>query len=311
MEDGKVNLFVVGAMRAGTTSFMQLLSRHPNIYVSPIKEPHYFVDSLPNSIFEPLQEGFVDRYFKKQFPKPIHRARITNAEEYQKLFSLAQHHAYRAEGSISYLHAPEAAKKIHEYNPNAKIVIISRNPLQRAVSHYKMDLGLLREKKPMESVIIREMTAYKEGTLKWSSLLGMSFYNDPILRFNHYFGKKVLHLTSEELFQETEKTLLKVSVFLGIEDFSDVQFESVNATRKLRFQKMFFWLKKIGLIRFLSWVVPTTVKHKIFHSVSTPSNSEIHLSEKTLEELNDIFTIESSCHPAGLDRSDGLRTLES
>ncbi|MBZ0326149.1 MAG: sulfotransferase, partial [Altibacter sp.] len=47
METKKANLFIVGAMRAGTTSFVELLSKHPQIYVSPIKEPNYFVDRLP------------------------------------------------------------------------------------------------------------------------------------------------------------------------------------------------------------------------------------------------------------------------
>ena len=55
MNHMNVNLFVVGAMKAGTTSLIEILSNHSEIYVPPIKEPHFFVDTLPKSLYEPSQ----------------------------------------------------------------------------------------------------------------------------------------------------------------------------------------------------------------------------------------------------------------
>ena len=64
----KANLFIVGAMKAGTTSFNELLTNHPEIYFSPIKEPNYFINDQPKSIYEPSRFFNIDSYFKNQFP---------------------------------------------------------------------------------------------------------------------------------------------------------------------------------------------------------------------------------------------------
>lgn len=293
MKHKKANLFVVGAMRAGTTSFMQLLSQHPDIYVSPIKEPHYFVDNLPDSLFESLPFLNIDRYFKKQFPKPLHRARIKKAEDYAKLFSLGQSNKYRAEGSVSYLHAPEAALNISQYNPDAKIIIITRDPVERAFSHYKMDLGLLRENRLFDTLIKREIADYRKSSLDWSSVLGMSFYDKPVNRFNDLFGNNVLCLSAEELFRDTTKTLLEVSDFLSISKFQDIVLDPVNSSRRIKYQKLFYILNKLGLKRFFSFVLPSGLKQKWFNSISTHSDNDMQLSEEMLEELQEIFKRES------------------
>ncbi len=294
MKDKRVNLFVVGAMRAGTTFFMQLLSRHSDIYVSPVKEPHYFVDNLPTSLFESLPFLNIDRYFEKEFPKPLHRAQIKKAEDYAKLFSLGQNSMYRVEGSISYLHAPEAALNICQYNPDAKIIILLRDPLERAFSHYKMDLGLLRENRSFESLLKEQITDYRKGSLDWSSVLGMSFYDKPIKRFSDRFGDNVLCLSAEALFRDTAKTLSKVSGFLGTVKFDAIELEPVNSSKRIKFRKLFYALNKLGLKRFFSFVLPSGLKQKWFNSISTRSDKDMQLSEKTLEQLQKIFGEESS-----------------
>lgn len=293
MKDKKVNVFVVGAMRAGTTFFMQLLSKHPEIYVSPVKEPHYFVDNLPASLFESLPFLNIDRYFEKEFPKPLHRAQIKNAKDYAKLFSLGQNSMYRVEGSISYLHATEAALNIYQYNPDAKIVILLRDPLERAFSHYKMDLGLLRQNRSFESLIKTQIADYRKGSLNWSSVLGMSFYDKPIKRFHDHFGDNVLCLSSEALFRDTAKTLLKVSDFLGTAKFDDIELKPVNSSKRIRLRKLFYVMNKLGLKRFFSFVLPSDLKQKWFNSISTRPDEDMQLSKKTLEQLQKIFREES------------------
>ena len=137
----KVNLFVVGAMKAGTTSFMERLAGHPDVYVSPVKEPHYFINELPENLYEPSRFFDLDHYLMKDFPEPLHICKVERLEQYERIFSLAETQNYRAEGSTAYLHAPESAGLIHAYNPEAKLLLLVRDPLKRAYSHYQMDLG--------------------------------------------------------------------------------------------------------------------------------------------------------------------------
>ena len=152
-KEQKANLFIVGAMKAGTTSFMEALAQHPDIYVSPVKEPHYFVNELPKLLYEPSRFFNLEAYFKNDFPKPLHIANLKNKEHYEQLFSLSNQEKYLAEGSTMYLHAPESAQKIQQYNPEAKIIILTREPVSRAYSHYKMLTGLSRETRSFQEVV--------------------------------------------------------------------------------------------------------------------------------------------------------------
>ena len=67
----KANLFLVGAMKAGTPRLCEIMQQHRAIYVSPIKEPHFFVDTLPEILYEPSPFFSLERYFRKEFPKPL------------------------------------------------------------------------------------------------------------------------------------------------------------------------------------------------------------------------------------------------
>lgn len=215
MEAKKANLFIVGAMKAGTTSFIDLLSKHSAIFVSPIKEPHYFVDPLPKQFLDTSKFFSLENYFKNQYPVLRHSVQVSKEEHYQQLFSHATAEQYRAEASTSYLHAPEAASRIYNYNPKAKIIILTRNPLKRAFSHYNMDLGVVRERKSFAAVMARDLNLYKKGTLPWYSYLNMSCYNEPIRHYHNIF-ESVLVLSLEDLVANTEREMGKVANFLDI-----------------------------------------------------------------------------------------------
>lgn len=292
MESRKVNLFVVGAMKAGTTSFMELLSRHQDIYVSPIKEPHYFIKSLPKSLYEPSRFFSIDDYFDTDFPKPIHITKIEKEIHYQKLFSLSKHEKYLVDGSTAYLSALESASLIYNYNPNAKIIILRRPPLQRAYSHYKMDLGLGRVKNSFDELLQYEIKSYKEGSISWSGYLGMSFYKKSFNRYNNLF-KNVIIIDFNDLINNRLLVLEKVSNFLEIETFGILDFQLKNVTKTLRFQKLFYYLKKLGVKDYFSQLFSHTFKKRIFKIASKSEKESLELSNTTLKEVEKIFKEES------------------
>jgi hypothetical protein len=293
MESKKANLFVVGAMKAGTTFFTEILSQHPQIYLSPIKEPHYFINSLPKNLYEPSRFFSLENYLANDFPVPLHIAKVEKLDQYQKLFSLASEaHLYRAEASTAYLHAPESAGLIHEYNPNAKIIILLREPIKRAFSHYNMDKGLGRVKMEFETFVKDEIVKYNNGALPWNSYLGMSFYNNAINRYQSSF-EDVLVVNFEDLTKNKTGTLKAISEFLNINDFTVANVERTNETKQLRFQKLFYFLKQLGLKDYFSHLFSENFRQGIFRIVSTDKKPSINLLEETLDKITQIFNKES------------------
>ncbi|MEM7185258.1 MAG: sulfotransferase [Bacteroidota bacterium] len=292
MSEHKANLFVVGAMKAGTTTFMEQLALHKEIYVSPIKEPHFFVDKLPINLYEPSRFFDEDHYFEKEFPAPLHICKLESAEHYKTLFSMRRNESILAEGSTAYLHAPEAAEKIHRYNANARIIILLRDPLKRAHSHYQMDLGKGRVKDAFETVVSREIERYETASLEWNSYIGMSSYDSTVARYRSLF-QQVLVLKFEDWIGDQEKALETVAEFLEVGAFPSRESAHRNASRSLRFQKVFYFLKQLGLKDYFSKVFGTKFKQWLFRKVSSDKKVAIKLSPDTAEKLSSIFTKES------------------
>ncbi|MGL5943951.1 MAG: sulfotransferase domain-containing protein [Waterburya sp.] len=109
----KPNFFIIGAPKCGTTALSEYLRYHPNIYISEPKEPHYFTFDF-------------EQY------------RITKTlKEYLDLFnnSTAEHTAI-GEASVFYLYSSVALKKIYEFDPGAKIIVMLRNPVDLVYSFH-------------------------------------------------------------------------------------------------------------------------------------------------------------------------------
>jgi sulfotransferase family protein len=110
---GKPNFFIVGAPKCGTTALYDYLREHPNVFMSELKEPHYFSTDL---ITHPL---------------------IKTPEDYIRLFSdSTQEHLRIGEASASYLLSAEAARNIRAFSRDAKIIAMFRNPVDMVHSFH-------------------------------------------------------------------------------------------------------------------------------------------------------------------------------
>jgi Sulfotransferase family len=137
------NFFIVGAPKTGTTSLYHYLRQHPQIYLSPVKEPCYFASEVR---LESFSREFVSGARRKslrlrQFlegpmtgidPGGI----VANLEDYLSLFKNVDGETAIGEASVCYLWSPTAAANIRSRIPEAKIVIILRDPAERAFSQY-------------------------------------------------------------------------------------------------------------------------------------------------------------------------------
>ncbi len=295
MKFNKANLFLVGAMKAGTTSLADALSHHPQVHLSPIKEPHFFLEKLPPIFYRPSKFYSEEEYFNTYFLSPMHIAHVTKLENYHRLFDENGNAKHFMDASTMYLHAPGAAKKIHDYNPQAKIIIITRDPLQRSFSHYRMLQGLSREIRSFEKVILEDIGNYRNGELAWYSCLGMSFYKSSIQEYQKLF-KDVLLIDFASFTTSKEVELKRICTFLEIsflEPSSDSKMEKVNKSRTLKFKRLFFFLNQLGLKDYFSRMFSSTIKRKLYNLFSSSRLVEPELSESTLNELKRIFEIES------------------
>src|SRR6476659_9443233 len=146
--ENKVNLFLVGAMKAGTTSLTRLFEQHPDIFVCPIKEPNFFVTRLPDSISDDLDNSDIKSFINDlKVNSRKHFAHIKTMGDYHSLFKFYKNEKYLADCSTIYLHSKDAPVRIKQYNANARIIILLRDPVKRAFSHYKLDFGKGRTNK--------------------------------------------------------------------------------------------------------------------------------------------------------------------
>lgn len=108
----RLNFFIVGAAKSGTTSLWMYLKQHPEVYMPSdpkFKEPAYY----------------------------CHSYGMTGVEEYHRLFSDVRNERAIGEASTAYMTAPESAGLLHAAHPDARIIVILRNPVDRAYSLYR------------------------------------------------------------------------------------------------------------------------------------------------------------------------------
>ena len=260
----KVGIFIVGAPKAGTTSLHYYLNEHPEILMSSVKEPDFFSDK------EIVDQGL---YYGT--------SRINTSQKYHNLFSDNKEEKIFGESSVSYLYYPEVPKRIKKYNTEAKIIIMLRNPVDRAFSHYLMDfrLGLLSDR--FEDVFNK-----KEG-LKFQQYFLLGNYYSQVKRYFDAFSKENVHIIWYSDFKkDAEKEVQKVFKFIDVDSNYKVSFETVHNSFSMPKNKIIrniysiVWLRKL-----LSFLFPSTfvgfIKSTLFKKGNKP---------KIPTEIRKIFT---------------------
>lgn len=131
---------VIGVAKAGTSSLHAYLDQHPDVYMSPMKEPEFFIyDGDPNAPAD----------------------KINDLDAYKALFAEAGDAKARGESSVDYLEKASAATRIQNMLPDARLLAILRNPVDRAYSAYQMWSNSGHDLAPSFAAAIQ---AEREGT---------------------------------------------------------------------------------------------------------------------------------------------------
>ncbi|NPA36355.1 MAG: sulfotransferase domain-containing protein, partial [Chlorobi bacterium] len=196
----KVNTLIIGAGRSGTTTLSKLMENHPNICFSKIKEVHYF------SISDLYKRG--DDYFHSFFSDCKNKQIIASADTYL-------------------LPAYNAIKRIKNYNPEMKIIVMLRNPVDRAYSsyNYSVNYGYHNSYENFTDSINKEENIENETDIVKLNNLGhfyCSLYYKHLERWmSELPAENFLFLTINELKNSTDTFNSKLSEFLGITPFND------------------------------------------------------------------------------------------
>lgn len=264
MMKNKANLFIVGAAKAGTTSLYSCLKTHRDIFMSPIKEPHFFSKDIDPSRFRNDYKRAaninLEKYFSKRPLEEIHMAHIQKQEHYNKLFETSAKYRYYGECSVSYLFSKSAAQEIYNYNPNSKIIIMLRDPVDRVISHYFMDVSIGAQN---DQNILRALRSDYETQFKgWGQsnlYIELSKYMDGIAEFAKYFPKEQILIINFNAFtRNTKNVLAEVSNFLGLD--KGLSADNISNQNPTLLPKTRFLLRVKNILRFFPEFVKTPLK---------------------------------------------------
>jgi hypothetical protein len=193
----RVSFVVAGTQKGGTTALHRMLQQHPEVHLPDQKELHFF-DYIPDS--------------------PVNALRFVR---YNLRFKPAAGQIC-GDFTPSYMYWDGAFERIRDYNPSMRIVMILRNPVERAHSHWTMDRKRGRETLDFEEAIRCELDRSETGTGEQDrvrSYCARGYYAAQVRRAKETFGPEKVHLIRyDDYAAEQEAELARLCSFLGIRD---------------------------------------------------------------------------------------------
>ena len=204
---------VIGAQRSGTTSLNDYLAEHPAVLSAAVKEVQYF--------HRYYEKG--DRWYRARFPLATRGA-----------FVRRRAGAIPAVGETSpdYLFDPRVPARVHAFDPHMKLIVLLRDPVERAFSHWRMERRRGREPLSFEEALDREESelqselkllletaGYRDGPFR-TSYVARGRYAEQLERWLQLFShEQLLVLLTAELSARPDEAMTRVARFLDIPDW--------------------------------------------------------------------------------------------
>jgi hypothetical protein len=218
------DFLIIGAQRSGTTSLQRYLIQHPCIAAAFRKEVHFFDRNLRKDI----------TWYREHFPSCIYKYYVK---------TILQRQFMTGEATASYIFYPHAARLIFETLPKIKLIVLLRNPVDRAYSHYQHEVSLGYELLSFSEAIEREperldgekakMVAdksYDSYNYDHYSYLSRGVYADQLQDWlKRFLREQILILRSEDFFAEPNRILQQVIRFLELSGWELPNYKPYNA----------------------------------------------------------------------------------
>ena len=207
------NLFIPGAAKSGTSALHEYLNQHPQVFMSAVKEPHFF------SRDSNFRNGTAD------------------LDEYLRLFANGKDMPVRGESSTGYMIFPRSIDRIKQYVSDPKFIFILRNPIDRAYSHYWWIRGRGFEERPFREALIADLNEEPDPLNRVKGFGGYRYYYQVgcyakwIAKFIESFGRDtILIVLTEQLYREPLNTVNLCFEFLGVAPLEEVEKLQTNRT---------------------------------------------------------------------------------
>lgn len=237
----KVDFAICGAQKAGTTALDAYLRRHPEICMANAKEAHFFDSEV---------------FFQRDEP---------DYSIYHSAFDRKPSHRFVGEATPIYMYWYDAPRRLWRYNPDMKLIVILRNPIERAYSDWNMERSRNSEALSFWDAIRFEPQRRREALpyqLRRFSYVDRGFYTEQLRRLWTYFPEEqVLVLRTESLKSKPHETLQEVCDFLGASRFGAIEVGEVHSRpylaplgdREKEYLRHIFEYEIRGLERLLGW----------------------------------------------------------
>jgi hypothetical protein len=196
------NFLIVGAAKCGTTSLYYYLKQHPEVFMSAIKEPHF----ITTRFLPPAKNGLGD--YKMKY--------ITNLDDYCKLFEESNGKKAIGEASAENLYFyPYAITYIKQFLGSPKIIIILRNPVERAFSAYTFLVRENKEYVSFEEALAQEDLRKKDGWEFTWFYKDLGFYYAQVKAYLENFSAVKVYLF-DDLKKDSVSLVQDMYKFLGV-----------------------------------------------------------------------------------------------
>lgn len=190
-----MDFIVIGVQKAGTTALFDHLGDEPDLALSDVKETHFFDDEAIDWIAPDYG------HYHRHFPPPDGRL--------------------RGEATPIYVYWPQCLARIRAYNPAARLILMLRDPIERAWSHWRMEYARGAETRPF-GWCVREGRQRLFGAEPWGhhrefSYVERGFYGEQVERLLQIFPRdQLLVLQAEDLRADPDPVLAELRAFLGL-----------------------------------------------------------------------------------------------
>jgi Sulfotransferase family len=200
------NFLMIGAQKSGTTAIYDYLAQHPQVFTSELKEPGFFAfEGVPGSFVGP-EDARGERY------------RVRDLGQYRRLFRKVGNKARAGEASNVYMYVPQAAERIRHYIPNAKLIAVLRDPVDRAYSAYRHLVRDGRESLGFEEALGAEPARIAANWHPHWHYKQRGFYYAQLRRFFELFSREQIAVYTYDEFKADPRALLKsMFVFLDLD----------------------------------------------------------------------------------------------
>jgi hypothetical protein len=262
---------IIGAPKCGTTSLAAALARHSDLFIPERKEPSFFDVNWDRGF------AWFERYFEPARPGQL-----------------------RGEATPQYFATPIAAQRIAKTNASCKLIVVARDPVLRAHSHYWFRRNSGREQRTIDDVMVDELRSPEAMAAGY--LLRHGMYGENLSRFREWFAQELVHVLGfDELVRNSSRALSRCQTHLGVEP-RDLELERTNAGRKAYALPISRAIQRLGryqglpkrvLRRVIGESLGKRIRRTLLDAVSRPERNP-PLEESSRSRLRELYADDSA-----------------